>query len=86
MKRTHRLLSVLIAIALGCSLLAGCAGGEPDPNWGIYNAVSSQMMGFDMDYEGDFIELKKGGKARAVSPGGSMATGEQNRKTSKTRP
>jgi len=29
---------------------------------------------------------KKGGKARAVSPSGSMATGEQNRKTSKTRP
>ena len=63
MKRTAcKLLSLLLAVLLCCSLLVGC-GGEPDPNLGKYNAVSCESLGFEMDYEGDYVELKKGGKA-----------------------
>ena len=63
MKRSvYKLLSLLLALILCCSLLAGC-GGETDPNLGIYNAVACEAMGFELDYEGDYIELKKGGKA-----------------------
>ena len=62
-KKAYKFLSCLLAVVLVCSLLAGCGGGEPDPNLGIYKAVACQVMGFEMDYEGDYVELKKGGKA-----------------------
>ncbi len=62
-KKALKFWGVLLAAVLVCSLLAGCGGGEPDPNLGIYKAVACQVMGFEMDYEGDYVELKKGGKA-----------------------
>lgn len=63
MKKTAcKLLSLFLSLVLVCSLLAGC-GGEPDPHAGIYNAVACEAMGLALGYEGDFIELKNGGKA-----------------------
>ena len=56
-----KLISAMLALVL-CLCLCAC-GAEPDPNLGMYNAVSCQALGMDMDYEGDYVQLNKGGKA-----------------------
>ena len=62
MKKFAKLLSLILLIAL-CLSLCACGGNEPDPNLGIYDAVACEVMGLGMDYDGDYVELKKGGKA-----------------------
>ena len=51
-----------IVLTMICILLCAC-GKEMETCLGVYNAVSCEMMGMELDYEGDYIELKKGGKA-----------------------
>ena len=55
-----RLLTMLLIIAM---LFSMAACGADDPNAGVYNAVSCTALGFELDCEGDWLELKKGGKA-----------------------
>ena len=56
-----RIISFILLAAL-CLSLCAC-GKEMETCLGVYNAVSCEMMGMELDYEGDYIELKKGGKA-----------------------
>ncbi|MBR0354894.1 MAG: hypothetical protein IJK35_05950 [Oscillospiraceae bacterium] len=60
-----RLACLILALAL---LLALTACGEPDPNAGVYVAVTAEMSGIRLDidsvYEGGLsFELKDGGRA-----------------------
>lgn len=55
-----RLLIMIIVLALLVSLTA-C--GADDPNAGIYDAVSCTASGLKLDCEGEWLELKKNGKA-----------------------
>ncbi len=78
MKKVQKQLALLAIAAMTCGLLAGCKA-EPDPNSGMYEAVSGEMMGFEMDvtdlYEnGCSFDLKDGGKCKANLNGdtGSM--------------
>ena len=64
MKKYFTLLLVLALVLV----LFGCASGEPDPNVGVYEAVSGEAQGIsvriDSVFSGGFsIELKSGGKA-----------------------
>ena len=71
MKKT---IFAVVIIAVLCTLLclAGCGGknSEPDPNAGLYKAVSAEMFGVEMSAEealdgSEFtIELMNGGKAK----------------------
>ena len=65
MKRT-----LALALALAMTLLLAACGGSPatDPNAGLYEAVSAEMMGITINvadvFENGFsLELKPGGKA-----------------------
>ena len=59
--RTSLIAVLVIVIIVG---LFSCVGGgdDKDPNLGLYNAVSSTYGGFEMNAEGEWIELKSGGK------------------------
>lgn len=57
--------AVVVIIALAVMLF----GGSKDPNLGKYEAVSCMVRGMAMDYKGDYIELKSGGKANVVLMG-----------------
>ena len=54
-----RLLALLLTVAMLMSL-AAC--NADDPNAGLYNAVSCTALGFSMDCNGDFLELKGNGR------------------------
>lgn len=56
-----KIIALLLAMAMLLSL-AACGG--KDPNAGVYNAVSCEALGFSLDCEGDWLELKAGGKGR----------------------
>lgn len=56
-----KIMALLLAMAMLFSL-AACSG--KDPNAGVYNAVSCEALGFSLDCEGDWLELKAGGKGR----------------------
>jgi len=67
-------LIALIMVACIVLSLAACGGGEPDPNAGVYQAVSGTALGFTMAieeiYEGEtWIELKNGGKGTIALDG-----------------
>ena len=65
-----KLLAILLALVLTLGL-AACGGGgsaAPDPNSGVYEAVSAEMAGVSVDVDDVFengfsLELKDGGKA-----------------------
>ena len=54
-----RILSVMLILVMAISL-AACGGSNP--NAGVYHAVSCTALGFEMDCEGDYLELKGNGK------------------------
>ena len=59
--RTSLIAVLVIVLIVG---LFSCVGGgnDKDPNLGLYNAVSSTYGSFEMSAEGEWIELKSGGK------------------------
>ncbi len=59
------------AVMLTAVMLAGCGTPDPDPNSGLYEAVSAQMMGMSISVEevyenGVSFELQDGGKWELV--------------------
>lgn len=54
-----KLLLILLTLIMLFSL-AACGGSNP--NAGVYHAVSCTALGFEMDCEGDYLELKGNGK------------------------
>ena len=71
--------TIALLLALGMLLCLSACGGsaEPDPNAGLYEAVSATALGYtipveDVFEEGFSLELKNGGKAwmpSALCPG-----------------
>ena len=59
--RTSLVAVLVIVIIVGLFSCVG-GGGDKDPNLGLYNAVSSVYGSFEMSAEGEWIELKSGGK------------------------
>ena len=55
---------LVIALAVGLFSCIGGGGDSDDPNLGVYNAVSCSYGGFEMSAEGEWIELKSGGKLK----------------------
>ena len=71
MKQIWKAATMLVLCSLVLACLAGCgAKSEPDPNAGVYKAVSAEMLGVEMSAEEAFegsefsIELLNGGKAK----------------------
>ncbi len=67
MKRVNRYLILLVTLCFTLSL-AGCKKADPDPNSGLYEAVSATGMGMelaitDLYDNGVSFDLKDGGKA-----------------------
>ena len=67
MKRMQKQLGLILGVVMAVSLI-GCGKSEPDPNSGLYEAQSAEMMGMSMDVSDMFengvsLELKDGGKA-----------------------
>ena len=59
----------MVPIMLAAAILSGCGDDEPDPNSGMYDAVSATAFGMEVAvdevFEGGLsIELKNGGKAK----------------------
>ena len=65
-KKKSRLgLIIVLVIALAVGLFSCIGGGDSDdPNLGVYNAVSCSYGGFEMSAEGEWLELKSGGKLK----------------------
>lgn len=79
-KKTARLICLVLALTLLASLLAACGSSEPDPNAGVYNADTADMLGIsisvaDVYPDGFSIELKNGGKCR-ITVGEKSASGK----------
>ncbi|MBQ9442788.1 MAG: hypothetical protein IJU43_00660 [Lachnospiraceae bacterium] len=74
MKKKYSFIMLLLLTGILTSVLTGCGSSEPDPNSGVYDAVSAEMMGITLDIN-DFsdedisIELKDGGKAKFIYEG-----------------
>ena len=72
MKKIKSILSVIIAMMIAVTMLAGCGGGEATGYEGKYVSVSGEMMGVELtgdDIAGWSIELKSGGKGKMESEG-----------------
>jgi len=52
-----KLISIILALLLMLSLCA-CGGSEPQPYFGLYNAVSAEYSGIKMPVEGEWLEIK----------------------------
>ena len=60
--RLGLIIGVVVAVTLLFTLFGG--GDSDDPNLGIYNGVSCTYGGFEMSAEGEWVELKSGGKLK----------------------
>ena len=74
MKRVQKYLVLLTTATLFAGMLTGCGKADPDPNSGLYEAVSATMMGMEIDvsdvYEnGVSFDLQDGGKCIANMDG-----------------
>lgn len=55
-----KIISIALLLAM---LLTLCAcSSEPDPNEGMYTASTYEYAGFKLNAEGEWLELKSGGK------------------------
>lgn len=68
MNKMRKQLGIMLGIVMMLSALIGCGSSEPDPNSGLYEGQSAEMMGISMDISDLFengvtIELQDGGKA-----------------------
>ncbi len=55
-------LVAVLALVLAITLFS-CIGGKKDPNAGLYNVISCTYEGVGVEFDDDWIELKKNGKA-----------------------
>lgn len=62
--RLGLIIVLVIALAVGLFSCIGGGGDSDDPNLGMYNAVSCSYGGFEMSAEGEWLELKSGGKLK----------------------
>ena len=62
--RLGLIIVLVIALAVGLFSCIGGGGDSDDPNLGVYNAVSCSYGGFEMSAEGEWLELKSGGKLK----------------------
>lgn len=70
MKKAGKLMALLTAALMVVGMLAGCGKPDPDPNSGVYEAVTGQMMGMTVSVEevyenGVSFDLQDGGKCVA---------------------
>ena len=61
--RLGLIIGIVVAVALLFTLFGG-GGDSDDPNLGVYNGVSCSYGGFEMSAEGEWVELKSGGKLK----------------------
>lgn len=61
--RLGLIIGIVVAVALLLTMFGG-SGDSDDPNLGVYNAVSCSYGGFEMSAEGEWLELKSGGKLK----------------------
>ena len=61
--RLGLIIGIVVAVALLFTMFGG-GGDSDDPNLGVYNGVSCSYGGFEMSAEGEWIELKSGGKLK----------------------
>lgn len=61
--RLGLIIGIVVAVALLLTMFGG-GGDSDDPNLGMYNAVSCSYGGFEMSAEGEWLELKSGGKLK----------------------
>ncbi|MBO4890664.1 MAG: hypothetical protein J5574_06695 [Lachnospiraceae bacterium] len=74
MKKKQKCFAFLTVFVTLAGMLAGCGKGDPDPNSGLYEAVSATMMGMEIDvsdiYEnGVSFDLQDGSKCIANMDG-----------------
>ena len=62
--RLGLIIVLVLALAVGLFSCIGGGGDSDDPNLGVYNGVSCSYGGFEMSAEGEWIELKSGGKLK----------------------
>ena len=65
-------LIAVLAVALIVGLISCIAGGggkKNDPNLGVYNGVSCTYAGMELGADGEWIELKSGGKLKMMLMG-----------------
>jgi len=61
--RLGLIIGIVVAVAILFTLFGG-GGDSDDPNLGVYNGVSCSYGGFELSAEGEWIELKSGGKLK----------------------
>lgn len=61
--------AVVAVLVLLVTIFGGGGGDKNDPNLGLYNGVSSTYEGMELGAEGEWIELKAGGKATLMLMG-----------------
>lgn len=61
--RLGLIIGIVVAVALLFTMFGG-GGDSDDPNLGVYNGVSCSYGGFELSAEGEWIELKSGGKLK----------------------
>ena len=59
----------VVAVLILLVAIFGGGGDKNDPNLGLYNGVSSTYEGMELGAEGEWIELKSGGKATLMLMG-----------------
>jgi len=74
MKKKQKCFAYLTVCITLAGMLAGCGKSEPDPNSGLYEAVSATMMGMEIDVSdiyknGVSFDLQDGGKCIANMDG-----------------
>lgn len=78
-KTMKRILAAMLVLVC-CMMCAACGSKEPNPNAGVYNAYTAEMMGLTIGVEsvypdGFSIELKDGDKCR-ITVGADSASGK----------
>lgn len=61
--------AVVAVLVLLVTIFGGGGGDKNDPNLGLYSGVSSTYEGMELGAEGEWIELKAGGKATLMLMG-----------------
>ena len=61
--RLGLIIGIVVAVALLFTLFGG-GGDSDDPNLGVYEGVSCSYAGLEMSAEGEWVELKSGGKLK----------------------